>query len=95
MFTQQPSGFINRIKWLFWFFRRSLILKVTNLIGALMMMVFSQAAAMAQSIDTSKIKQASDSIISGVQAVSGIGVTLLLIIGFGLLMWGVALRHAL
>lgn len=49
---------------------------------------------MAQSIDTSKIKQASDSIISGVQAVSGIGVTLLLIIGFGLLMWGGAMDAA-
>ncbi len=93
MFTH-PSGFINRIKWLFWFCRRNLLPKCTNLIGALVLVVFSQAAAMAQSIDTSKIKQASDSIISGVQAVSGIGVTLLLIIGFGLLMWGGAMDAA-
>ena len=86
---------VNRIKWLLWFSKRWVKSLGLNLVGALAMFAISQASAFAQTIDTSKIKAASDSIISGVQAVSGIGVTLLLIVGFALLMWGVALRHAL
>ena len=85
---------INRIKWLLWFFKRQVKSLGLNLIGALAMLVFTQASAFAQTIDTSKIKAAADSIISGVQAVSGIGVTLLLIVGFALLMWGGALDAA-
>ena len=85
---------INRIKWLLWFFKRRIKSLGLNLVGALAMFAISHASAFAQTIDTSKIKQASDSIISGVQAVSGIGVTLLLIVGFALLMWGGALDAA-
>ncbi len=95
MFFKSSGYRINRIKWLKWFFNRKAVKAVSNLIAALVIAGFSQAAAFAQTIDTSKIKAASDSIISGVQAISGIGVTLLLIVGFALLMWGVALRHAL
>lgn len=85
---------INRIKWLLWFSKRWVKSLSLNLVGALAMFAISQASAFAQTIDTSKIKAASDSIISGVQAVSGIGVTLLLIVGFALLMWGGALDAA-
>ena len=98
MFGKSYLPGINRIKWLFWFSflkqSQRVAASFSKVLGAVAMVLFSQAVAFAQTIDTSKIKAASDSIISGVQAVSGIGVTLLLIVGFALLMWGGALDAA-
>ncbi len=85
--------YFSRIKWLVQAIRLT-GRAILNFVAALMLAAFSQVPALAQSIDTSKIKQASESIISSVQAVSGIGVTLLLIVGFALLMWGGALDAA-
>jgi len=87
--------YFSRIKWMVALGVRLTGRAALNFVAALAITAFSQVPALAQSIDTSKIKAASESIISSVQAVSGIGVTLLLIVGFALLMWGVALRHAL
>jgi TRAP-type C4-dicarboxylate transport system permease large subunit len=88
----------NRIKWLIghrhtW---RKLTALCANLLGAFVMVGLSQAqaAVFAQTIDTSKIKAASQAIISSIQAISSIGVTLLLVIGLGLLMWAGALDAA-
>lgn len=83
----------NSIKWLVQAGRR-LFRATLNLLAALALTVLSQSAVFAQAIDTSKIKAASQSIIASVQAISGIGVTLLLVIGLGLLMWGGALDAA-
>jgi hypothetical protein len=94
MMISNSSIIINRIKWLWWFSKHKLATLCVNLAGALAMALISQTTAFAQTIDTSKIKAASQSIIASVQAISGIGITLLLVIGLGLLMWGGALDAA-
>lgn len=86
--------YFSQIKWMVTLGVRLTGRAALNFVAALAITAFSQVPALAQSIDTSKIKQASESIISSVQAVSGIGVTLLLIVGFALLMWGGALDAA-
>ncbi|MBN9392141.1 MAG: hypothetical protein J0I20_29150 [Chloroflexi bacterium] len=86
--------YFSRIKWMVALGVRLTGRAALNFVAALAITAFSQVPAFAQSIDTSKIKAASESIISSVQAVSGIGVTLLLIVGFALLMWGGALDAA-
>ena len=86
--------YFSRIKWMVALGVRLTGRAALNFVAALAITAFSQVPALAQSIDTSKIKAASESIISSVQAVSGIGVTLLLIVGFALLMWGGALDAA-
>lgn len=88
------AGTIHRIKWLWRSLKQRVKSVGLNLIGAVLMAALSQATALAQTIDTSKIKAASDAIISSVQAISGIGVTLLLVVGLALLMWGGALDAA-
>jgi hypothetical protein len=93
MFKNYKLPNFNPIKWLVQA-GRHLTRATLNLLAALMIAVLSHSPAFAQTIDTSKIKAASQSIISSVQAISGIGITLLLIIGFALLMWGGALDAA-
>src|SRR4051812_10312795 len=96
MFSKSNSikDTFNQIKWLIGHTRRKLAALGVNLLGAFVMIGLSQAAVFAQTIDTSKIKAASQAIISSIQAISGIGVTLLLVIGLGLLMWAGALDAA-
>ncbi|OJV93782.1 MAG: hypothetical protein BGO39_15550 [Chloroflexi bacterium 54-19] len=78
---------MNSIKWLLNRGKRALALLVAKAAAVLAMVVFTTSAAFAQGIDTGKIKQASQSIISAIQSICGIGIALLLVAGFGLFMW--------
>lgn len=49
----------------------------------------------AQTGGVAKFQEAAKKITEAIQQISGIAVLLLLVAGFGLLMWGVAPRHAL
>ncbi len=93
MFKNYKLPYFNRIKWLVQAGRQA-ARATFNFLAALVIAALSHSPAFAQTIDTSKIKAASQSIITSVQAISGIGVTLLLIVGFALLMWGGALDAA-
>jgi len=84
--SKSKSTYVNIIKWLGQA-RRKVVLAGANLMAALMILGFSATAAFAQTIDTSKIKAASMSIILAIQSICGIGVALLLVAGFGLFMW--------
>lgn len=77
----------NSIKWLKTRSRQRFVEAVSKLAAFLAMVGLTTPAALAQSIDTGKIKQASQSIISAIQSICGIGVALLLVAGFGLFMW--------
>lgn len=86
MFNKSQFIYVNIIKWL-GLARRKALMVGANVLTTLMMLSFSVTSAFAQTIDTSKIKAASQSIISAIQSICGIGVALLLVAGFGLFMW--------
>jgi hypothetical protein len=86
MLRNVKSIYANQIKCLHLMLRKVALIGVKLLI-ALLAFTFSGSSAFAQTIDTSKIKAASQSIISAIQSICGIGVALLLVAGFGLFMW--------
>lgn len=77
----------NSIKWLARQGKLCLAKVVAKPAAVLTMVFLTTPAAFAQGIDTGKIKQASQSIITAIQSICGIGIALLLVAGFGLFMW--------
>lgn len=77
----------NPIKWLTTKGKHYLAKVVVKAAAIMVLVGFSTPAVFAQGIDTGKIKQASQSIISAIQSICGIGIALLLVAGFGLFMW--------
>lgn len=86
MFIEFKSSLVTIIKWLIQVKHKALRASL-YLMAVCMMVAFSATPSFAQTIDTSKIKAASQSIISAIQSICGIGVALLLVAGFGLFMW--------
>ncbi len=69
---------------------RPVIFAAGNLTGAVLLILTNSVAAFAQTgADAAgKFKAASDTVVKAIQQISLIAVVLLLVAGFGLLMWG-------
>ncbi len=80
---------VRAIKWLKSKLRR-LLFAAGNVTGAAFLLLIYSATAFAQTgADAAgKFKAASDTVVKAIQQISLIAVVLLLVAGFGLLMWG-------